>query len=221
MIYALLALTAIEIVLGIDNVIFIAILCSRLPKHLQEKARVIGLSLAMITRILLLLSVAWIMKLTNPVVLGLSGRDLILLGGGLFLIWKSVHEIHNKMEAVANPLTPAVAGFKSVIFQILIIDIVFSLDSVITAVGMVNHLPTMISAIVISMIVMLAFSGAIAKFIDKHPTFKILALSFLILIGVLLVAESFGKHFDRGYIYFAMAFSICVELVNMRVRPKK
>ncbi len=220
MIYALLALTAIEIVLGIDNVIFIAILCSRLPKHLQDKARVIGLTLAMFTRIILLFCIAWIMKLTEPVLFGLSGRDLILLGGGLFLIWKSVHEIHNKMEAISSTATPVVAGFGSVIFQILLIDIVFSLDSVITAVGMVNHMPTMISAIVISMVVMVIFSGSIAKFIDKHPTFKILALSFLILIGVLLVAESFGKHFDRGYIYFAMAFSICVELVNMKIRPK-
>lgn len=220
---ALLALTAIEIVLGIDNVVFIAILCGRLEKDLQEKARIIGLSLAMITRIILLFGITWVMLLTNPIVFGFSGRDLILLGGGLFLIWKATHEIHTKIESAseANLATKKVSSFFGVIVQILMIDIIFSLDSVITAVGMSHHLPTMVTAVIISVVVMLVFSGAISRFIEKHPTFKILALSFLILIGVLLVAEAFGKHFERGYIYFAMAFSIIVELINIRIRPSK
>lgn len=220
---ALIALTAIEIILGIDNVVFIAILCGKLEKNLQEKARIIGLSLAMITRIILLFAITWVMLLTTPILFGFSGRDLILLGGGLFLIWKATIEIHSKIES-ANELHLAdkkVSSFAGIIIQILMIDIIFSLDSVITAVGMSEHLPTMVTAVVISVIIMLAFSRIISNFIEKHPTFKVLALSFLILIGVLLVAEAFGKHFERGYIYFAMAFSIVVEIINMQIRAAK
>jgi predicted tellurium resistance membrane protein TerC len=222
---SLLTLTALEIVLGIDNVIFISILAGKLPREQQEKARKLGLALALITRIMLLCSLAWMMKLTTPLfsVLGhpVSGRDMILLIGGLFLIAKSTHEIHDKLEGEDGESSTRVApSFTAVIVQILLLDIVFSLDSVITAVGMAQLLSVMITAVILSVIVMLVFSGAISGFVDRHPTIKILALSFLILIGVTLVADGMGQHVPKGYIYFAMAFSLIVELINQRVRSK-
>lgn len=218
---ALLALTSLEIVLGIDNIVFIAILVARLDPTVQNKARLTGLALAMVTRILLLFAISWVMLLSTPIAFGLSGRSLILLFGGLFLIWKATHEIHAKIEGEeASEKTQKVyAKFSSVIIQILLIDIIFSLDSVITAVGMAQDVRIMVTSVIISVIVMMIFSGSITRFINRHPTFKVLALSFLILVGVLLVAEAFGKHLERGYVYFAMAFSIMVELVNIRIRP--
>ena len=225
---SLLTLTSLEIVLGIDNVIFISILASKLPIEQQAKARKLGLTLALVTRILLLMSITWLMGLTRPLFTlpiighGLSGRDLILLIGGLFLIGKSVVEIHDKLEGEdghANP-TRAVASFSAVIVQILLLDIVFSLDSVITAVGMANNLWVMVAAVVIALGVMLAFAGAISDFVNRHPTLKMLALSFLILIGVTLVGESLGQHIPKGYIYFSMAFAFLVEMLNLRLRPK-
>jgi predicted tellurium resistance membrane protein TerC len=223
---SLLTLTGLEIVLGIDNVIFISILSSKLPPAEQPKARQLGLSLALITRILLLCSLAWMAKLTNPLfaVLGheVSGRDLILLIGGLFLIVKSTMEIHEKLEGEESQANPSVRPkFAAIIAQILLLDIVFSLDSVITAIGMANQLWVMIAAVVISIGVMLKYAGAISDFVHHHPTLKMLALSFLLLIGVTLVAEGTHQHINKGYIYFAMAFSFGVELLNLRLRKAK
>jgi predicted tellurium resistance membrane protein TerC len=229
---SLFTLTAMETVLGIDNIIFIAILVGRLPKESQKKTRNLGISLALIIRVLLLFSISWIMTLTNPLFSILeqsfSGRDIILLLGGLFLVAKSTFEIHHKVEGdpqIHLHEAESVGHKKTVsprwmLFQILLLDIVFSLDSVITAVGMANHVPIMITAMILSMIIMLVSAGSISNFVDKHPTIKILALSFLILIGVMLIAESFGAHVSKGYIYFAMAFSLAVELINMRYRLK-
>lgn len=221
---SLATLAALEIVLGIDNVIFIAILAGRLPAAQQPRARTLGISMAVITRILLLLSISWVMGLTRPLfeVLGhaISGKQLILVGGGLFLIGKATFEIHHKLEGDDHVTTAAAAGatLAGVVAQIMLIDVVFSLDSVITAVGMAQHIEVMIAAVMMAAAVMLVFAGPISDFVAKHPTMKMLALSFLILIGVLLVAEAFDQHIDRGYIYFAMAFAIVVELLNMRVR---
>jgi predicted tellurium resistance membrane protein TerC len=226
---ALVTLTAMEIVLGIDNIIFIAILVARLPEEQQAKVRSIGISLALIIRILLLLSISWIMTLKEPLFsileYSFSGRDLILLGGGLFLIAKSTFEIHHKVEGDPEIHLPDAGKKKRVsaglmLFQILILDIVFSLDSVITAVGMANQVSIMVIAMVVSMIVMLLSAGKISGFVEKHPTIKILALSFLLLIGVMLVAEALGSHVSKGYIYFAMAFSLIVEMLNIRYRLK-
>jgi predicted tellurium resistance membrane protein TerC len=222
---ALLTLTVLEIVLGVDNIIFISILVGKLPKPRQSKARVLGLGLAMLTRITLLLSIVWVMKLTMPLFTAfsreISVRDIILITGGLFLLWKSTIEIHDSLEgAVGETTGKAVAGFGAVLAQIAILDIVFSLDSVITAVGLANDVAVMIIAIVVAVIVMMFSAGVIGAFVDKHPTIKMLALSFLVLIGVTLIAEGFGLHVPKGYIYFAMAFSVAVELLNMKVRKK-
>jgi predicted tellurium resistance membrane protein TerC len=224
---ALLTLVALEVVLGIDNVIFIAILAGRLPAAEQPKARRLGIGMAVISRILLLLSISWVMRLTEPLVTiagwPLSGKSLILLGGGLFLIAKSTYEIHDKLEG--DEESHAAAGGKGallgVVLQIMVVDIVFSLDSVITAVGMTQHIPVMIVAVMVAATIMLAFAGPISEFVHRHPTMKMLALSFLILIGVMLVAEAFGQHVDKGYIYFAMVFALAVELMNLRLRAKK
>jgi predicted tellurium resistance membrane protein TerC len=226
---AFLTLTSLEIVLGIDNIVFIAILTGRLPAASQAKARRIGLSLAMISRILLLLTISWIMRLQDDLFAilghGFSGHDLILLSGGLFLIAKATHEIHNKLEGPDHlpgdhPGKKRVS-FASVIGQIIVIDIVFSLDSVITAVGMARHVPVMIAAIVTAVGVMLIFAGSVSSFIERHPTMKMLALSFLLLIGVTLVVEGAGKHIEKGYIYFAMAFSLGVEILNIRSHKRR
>ena len=223
---AFITLTAMEIVLGIDNIIFLAILVGRLPKEQQKKARYIGLSLAMVSRILLLLSLAWLMKLTTPLfaILGneISGRDIVLIVGGLFLLFKSTMEIHTSLEGTEHEKKAGgSASFIGVVSQIAVIDIIFSLDSVITAVGMAQHVEVMVAAIVIAMIVMMLSAGAISDFIDKHPTIKMLALSFLILIGVALIADGFELHIPKGYIYFAMAFSVMVEMLNLRLRKKR
>jgi len=224
---SLVTLTAMEIVLGIDNVVFIAILVGRLPAARQPFARRLGLTLALVIRVGLLLTISWIMGLTAPFfsVLGhgFSGRDLILLGGGLFLIFKATWEIYDKLEA-DHPEAPAGKGRAQlawVLAQILVLDIVFSLDSVITAVGMANHVPVMVTAMVLAMLVMLASAAPIGGFVERHPSVKILALSFLLLIGVMLVAEGMGSHVEKGYIYVAMAFSLFVELLNLRYRKKK
>jgi len=223
---ALLTLTALEIVLGIDNVIFIAILAAKLPASQQDRARRIGIGAAVVTRILLLLSLSWLMSLTRPLfgLLGhaVTGKDLVLLAGGLFLIAKATIEIHDKLEGAdaGHGTAKAAASLVSVIAQIMVLDVVFSLDSVITAVGMARHLPVMILAIVAAAAVMLLASGSVSRFVERHPTMKVLALSFLILIGVTLVAESLGRHVEKGYIYFAMAFAFLVELLNTRVRGK-
>jgi predicted tellurium resistance membrane protein TerC len=222
---ALFTLTVLEIVLGIDNIIFISILSGKLPKEQQNKARLTGLSLAMITRILLLFSIVWIMKLTLPLFAvfskEISGRDLILIGGGLFLIAKSTFEIHDKLEGEEGHRTAKAAkSFGNVIVQILLLDIVFSLDSVITAVGMANNIVIMILAVVIAVGVMMVSSKGISDFVEKHPTVKMLALSFLLLIGVSLIAEGLGQHIPKGYIYFAMAFSVFVEMLNLRMKSK-
>lgn len=266
-------LTAMEIVLGIDNIVFIAILVGKLPADQQAKARTLGLIGALFTRILLLLSISWVMKLTDPVfrltdlgiprswvttetglekavdtgvpasepslsqvtapaeraqsaeshgdMNGVSWKDIILLVGGAFLIWHSVKEIHDKIEGhteIASS-SPTRVSFQSVLFKIALFDIIFSLDSVITAVGMAQHIPVMIASVIAAMMVMIVFAGRVSSFVEKHPTIKVLALSFLILIGVLLVAEGFGTKMNKGYIYFAMAFSLVVEVINMRVRP--
>lgn len=227
---ALATLTALEIVLGVDNIIFISILCGRLPEHQRAKARNIGLMFAMLTRIGLLFTLTWLMSLTAPLFAvfahELSGRDLILIGGGLFLLWKSVHEIHNSLEGPAeahdgNAAVAATATFGAVIAQIAVIDIVFSLDSVITAVGMVDELSVMVVAIVIAVGVMLFAAGPIGAFVDRHPTIKMLALSFLILVGVALIGEGWEMHIPKGYIYFAMAFAVVVEMLNLRMRAKR
>jgi predicted tellurium resistance membrane protein TerC len=224
---ALVTLTALEIVLGIDNIIFIAILAGRLPENRQKKARTMGLALAMLTRILLLFSLTLIMRLTAPLftVFGqqLSGRDLILLAGGLFLLGKSTLEIHANLEGAesrAAGAEAAVLSFSGVIVQIMLLDIVFSLDSVITAIGLVDRLPIMVAAIVIAVLFMMFAAGPVSRFIEDHPTVKILALSFLLLIGVALTAEAFDLHIPKGYIYFAMAFSVFVEMLNLKVRRK-
>ncbi len=221
---ALVTLTTLEIVLGIDNIVFIAILTGRLPEAERPRARSIGLSVAMGTRILLLLGIGWVARLTTPLFTlldhGVSGRDLILLIGGLFLLGKATHEIHEKMEGPKGHISGQnlAASFSGVIAQIAVIDMVFSLDSVITAVGMAKHLYVMIAAVVIAVAVMMVFSGRISDFIEHHPTLKVLALSFLLMIGVMLVMEGLGKHVEKGYVYFAMAFSLGVEIVNIRVK---
>ena len=220
---AFVTLCVLEIVLGIDNVIFISILAGKLPPEQQPRARFIGLSLAMITRVLLLMSIAWMARLTYPLFSifqhEVSGRDLILIAGGLFLVWKSTHEIDHKLEGAEEAgTTRAVVSFNAVITQIILLDIVFSLDSVITAVGMVNNIPIMIGAVIVAVIFMMAFAGPISGFVDRHPTIKMLALSFLLLIGVTLIADGFGQHIAKGYIYFAMGFSVFVEVLNIRVR---
>ena len=218
-------LTVLEIVLGIDNIIFISILAGKLPPGQQGKARLIGLGLAMVMRIALLFSLSWIIRLTAPLfeVLGeeISGRDLVLLLGGLFLIAKAVHEIHERLEGDEGPRSVKVApSLRSVLIQIMLLDIVFSLDSVITAVGMVDQLGVMVAAVVVAVAFMMVFAGPVSGFVERHPTVKMLALSFLILIGVSLVAESFDEHIPKGYIYFAMAFSVMVEFLNLRSRKR-
>ena len=224
---ALASLTALEIVLGIDNIIFISILVGRLPPGQRQRARVIGLGLAMVMRIGLLLSLAWMMRLTEPLFsafgIDVTGRALILVGGGLFLLAKSVIEIHNSLEGTDDAAhgAPEHAGFLATLLQIAVIDIVFSLDSVITAVGMVSQVEVMVLAIVIAVGVMMFAAKPIGDFVDAHPTIKMLALSFLILIGVALVGEGFGMHIPKGYIYFAMAFSVVVEMLNLRLRRKR
>ncbi len=234
---SLITLTVLEIVLGIDNIIFISILSGKLPENQQKKGRQLGLALAMITRVLLLLSLNWVMSLTstlfNPAEwigitnvelyekMAISGRDLILISGGLFLIYKSTSEIHEKLEGEEHQqATAKVHSFSGVIFQILILDVVFSLDSVITAVGMADQILVMIAAVVIAVIVMMFSAGGISGFVNKHPTVKMLALSFLLLIGVSLLAEGFEQHIPKGYIYFAMAFSVLVEMLNLKMRAK-
>jgi predicted tellurium resistance membrane protein TerC len=236
---SLLTLSSLEIVLGIDNIVFIAILVAKLPPEDQPKARTIGLGLAMVMRILLLLAIGWVMRLTDtlftlPIFEGeaaaISGKDLILLVGGLFLVGKATYEIHDKLEGPeAEPHGPAGASstggtgkvgaaFTGIIIQILLLDLVFSLDSVITAVGMARDIRIMIAAVIIAVVVMLVFAGRISDFVHRHPTIKMLALSFLILIGVMLVADAFGKHIPKGYIYFSMAFALGVEMLNLRLR---
>jgi predicted tellurium resistance membrane protein TerC len=223
---ALATLTALEIVLGIDNIIFISILVGKLPEHQRQFARTVGLSLAMLTRIMLLFSLAWIMRLTEPLVTILSyditGRDIILIGGGLFLIVKAVLEIHNSLEGeIEEEKDIKVNGLMMVLVQIAILDIVFSLDSVITAVGLVSQVPIMTAAIIIAVGVMMFAAKPIGDFVDSHPTIKILALSFLVVVGFTLTIEGFGVHVPKGYIYFAMAFSLGVEMVNIRMRKSR
>lgn len=225
-IVALITLTSLEIVLGIDNIIFISILVGRLPEDKQRKGRIMGLSVALITRILLLFSITLLMKLTKPIVSiferDISGRDLILIAGGLFLLAKSTLEIHNKLEGKEEEKENKMfSSFSMIIFQIAIIDIVFSLDSVITAIGMANKLWIMILAVIIAVFFMMGFSGYISDFVEKHPTIKILALSFLILVGFALVGDGLKFHIPRGYIYFAMGFSVFVEMINLRIRGKE
>ncbi len=232
---SLLTLTLLEIVLGIDNIIFISILSGKLPANQQKKGRQVGLGLAMITRVMLLLSLTWVMTLTSPLFsigpwlgitdsewlhkLEISGRDLILIIGGLFLIYKSTHEIHDKLESEdEKEIKGKVYSFSGVIVQILLLDIVFSLDSVITAVGMADHVEIMIAAVVIAVIIMMFSAGGISNFVNNHPTVKMLALSFLLLIGVSLLAEGFEQHIPKGYIYFAMAFSVLVEMLNLKMK---
>jgi predicted tellurium resistance membrane protein TerC len=221
-----LTLTVLEIVLGIDNVVFISILAGKLPPADREKARRTGLALAMITRILLLLSLSWIIRLTAPLFTvvhqEISGRDLVLIVGGLFLLFKSTHEIHASLEGEPGEKSKRVApSFASVIVQILLLDIVFSLDSVITAVGMVDELAVMIAAVIVAVGFMLGFSGSISRFVHDHPTVKMLALSFLMLIGFTLIGEGFDQHIPKGYVYFAMGFSVVVEMLNLRARKKR
>ena len=225
---ALLTLTALELVLGIDNIVFISILVDKLPAAQQRKARLIGLFLAMFMRVGLLLVLSWIIGLTAPLFSvmqqEISGRDLILIGGGLFLIWKSTAEIHQSLEGEEGHTAAAVkASFAAVIVQVIIVDMVFSLDSIITAVGMVDELAVMIAAVIISVAMMMLFAGAIGRFVSNHPTIKMLALSFLVVVGVVLIAEGFDQHVPKGYVYFAMAFSVGVEMLNitMRRRSKK
>lgn len=222
---ALATLTALEIVLGIDNIIFISVLVGNLPENQRQRGRIIGLTLAMVMRLLLLFLLTWIIGLTEPLIsvftVDLSGRDLILIFGGLFLLAKSTHEIHNSLEIPAEEKkTKGVSTFTSVIVQIALVDMVFSLDSVITAVGLVKEIPVMVTAIVISVAVMMVAAKPIGEFVDNHPTIKILALSFLILVGVTLFTEGLGFHIPKGYIYFAMAFSVAVEMINMKLRSR-
>ena len=223
---ALLTLTALEIVLGIDNIVFISILTNKLPKNQQERGRITGLGAAMIMRIILLFFASWIVGLTDPLfeIAGreFSGKDLIMLAGGLFLIGKATMELHDRLEGEEHHTeATAVSSFGAVIGQIMLLDIVFSIDSVITAVGMTEHLPVMIAAVVISIIVMIASANSIAGFVEQHPTVKVLALSFLIMIGFTLVAEGFEVHIPKGYVYFAMAFSVMVEVINLQIRKKE
>ena len=224
---ALLTLTSLEVVLGIDNVIFISILAGKLPAEQQPRARQLGLVLALVTRILLLLSVSWIISLEANLLpeawpIDLSGHDLILLGGGLFLIAKSTHEIHERLEGeTGHSSARASASFTGVIIQIMLLDVVFSLDSVITAVGMADQIWVMIAAVVIAVVIMLVFAGRISDFVNKHPTVKMLALSFLLLIGTTLIIEALHLHIPKGYVYFAMGFSVFVELLNIRARRSK
>jgi predicted tellurium resistance membrane protein TerC len=220
---ALLTLTVLEVVLGVDNIIFISILAGKLPRDQQDKARFVGLALAMFMRIALLASIAWIARLTAPLftVIGqeISGRDLILLGGGLFLLGKATYEIHDKLEGEEGHAEARVAAsFASVIIQVLLLDLVFSLDSVITAIGMADELAIMIAAVVIAVGVMMVASGPLSRFVDRHPTVKMLALSFLLLIGMSLVAEGLDQHIPKGYVYFAMGFSVLVEMLNLRAK---
>jgi predicted tellurium resistance membrane protein TerC len=225
---ALLTLTALEIVLGVDNIIFLSIIVSKLPKHQQDSARILGLAGAMITRILLLFSLTWLARLTTPLftVMGyeISGRDLVLILGGLFLFWKATTEIGEQMEMPTHDedsiKIKAVTSYAAAIVQIMLIDIVFSLDSVITAVGMTNNLPVMVTAIVIAVLTMMVASAPLSRFVNEHPTIKVLALAFLLLVGMALVGEGLDFHIPKGYIYFAMAFSVGVEIVNLRVRAK-
>lgn len=223
---ALLTLSALEIVLGIDNIIFISILAGRLPEARRARARTVGLALAMLTRIGLLASLAWLAHLTVSLfaVLGhdFTARDLILIGGGVFLLAKATFEIHHNLEGEGERRAKAVvASFAGVISQIIVLDIIFSLDSVITAIGMSDHLPVMIAAIVIAVAVMMLSAGPISAFVEHHPTIKMLALSFLLLVGFALVVEGFGRHIPKGYIYFAMGFSVGVEMLNLRVRSRQ
>ncbi|HEY1023166.1 MAG TPA: TerC family protein [Flavisolibacter sp.] len=232
---ALVTLTVLEIILGVDNIIFISIVSNKLPAEQQPRARLIGLLLAMVFRIALLLAITWIIKLTNPIFtvpfiedegqpLGISWKDLILIAGGIFLVFKSTLEIHHKLEKV-KPVDQQVkvvpAAFSAVILQIVLVDAVFSFDSILTAIGLVDQVWVMITAGVISMTIMILFAGAISRFINKHPTLQILALAFLIMIGVMLVAEGFHQHFNKAYIYTAIAFSLIVELINMRLRKNR
>lgn len=236
---SLLTLTVLEIVLGIDNIVFISIISGKLPQHQQKKARRVGLALAMITRVLLLLSISWVMTLTSPFFsigewfgmeegalfekLKISGRDIILIVGGLFLIYKSTTEIHDKVEGHEGGVvkTPKIISFSRVIIEIILLDVVFSLDSVITAVGMADHIEIMIAAVVIAVLIMLVSAESISNFVNHHPTVKMLALSFLLLIGISLIAEGLDQHIPKGYIYFAMAFSVFVEVLNLRVAKKQ
>ena len=222
---ALLTLTVLEIVLGIDNIVFISVLAGKLPKAERGSARRVGLFLAMFVRVALLLSITWVMRLTTPLFVVLqteiSGRDLILIVGGLFLLAKSTHEIHDKLEGEEGAgSTRTAASFASVIVQILVLDVVFSLDSVITAVGMANDIAVMVAAVVMAVGVMLFSAGAISEFVERHPTVKMLALSFLLLIGFSLIAEGLDQHIPKGYIYFAMGFSVFVEMINLRVHAR-
>jgi predicted tellurium resistance membrane protein TerC len=222
---AFLTLVVLELVLGVDNVIFISILAGKLPQEQQKRARTTGIMMAVITRILLLLSLRWIIGLTAPLFevadFDISGRDLVLFAGGLFLLWKSVHEIHQKLEGEEGQATAKVRGaFWSVIVQIMLLDIVFSLDSVITAVGMVDEIAIMIAAVVIAAVVMVFTSTPLGNFVERHPTIKMLALSFLLLIGFTLIVEGLHRHIPKGYIYFAMGFSVFVEMLNLRLRGK-
>jgi predicted tellurium resistance membrane protein TerC len=222
----LLTLTVLELVLGIDNIVFISILAGKLPGHKQKKARTIGLSLAMLMRILLLLSITWVISLTRPLFaiarFEVTGRAIILIVGGLFLLVKSTHEIHDQMEGEGeHRQTRAVASMLAVLVQIALLDLVFSIDSVITAVGMVDEIAVMIIAVILAIIVMMIFAGPVGGFVGRHPTIKMLALSFLLLIGVNLIAEGLGFHIPKGYTYFAMAFALFVEMLNLRMRSRK
>lgn len=222
---AFITLTALELVLGIDNIIFISILVDRLPERRRELGRRLGLFMAMFMRIALLSVLAWLIGLTAPLfsVLSheISGRDLILIGGGLFLLWKSTKEIHHLLEGEGERVTREIrTGFAAVIIQIMLVDLVFSLDSIITAVGMVNQLAVMIAAVIASVALMMVFATPIGRFVSAHPTIKMLALSFLVVVGVVLVADGFGHHVPKGYIYFAMAFSVFVEMLNLRLRKR-
>ena len=223
---SLATLTALEVVLGIDNLVFLSIMTGKLPRERQPFARRLGLGLALVMRVLLLLAMSWLITLqTNLFTIfgqGFSGRDLILIGGGLFLVGKATHEIFDKMEVDhTQPRRPIQVSFAAVVTQIVLLDLVFSIDSVITAVGMARALSVMVAAVVIAMVVMLIFAGPISAFVERHPSMKILALSFLILIGVVLIADGMGQHIPRGYVYFAMAFSLGVELLNLRLRSRR
>jgi predicted tellurium resistance membrane protein TerC len=220
---ALVTLTSLEIVLGIDNIVFISILAGKLPREQRARARTVGLAAAMLSRIALLFSLTWVMRLTAPLfeVIGreISGRDLILIGGGLFLLAKSTHEIHTRVEGDGDEMAGrAVSSFAGVIFQIFLLDVVFSLDSVITAIGMVEQVGVMVAAVVVAVVFMMAFAGYVSDFVHRHPTVKMLALAFLLMIGLSLVAEGLGQHIPKGYIYFSMAFSVFVEMLNLRAR---
>jgi predicted tellurium resistance membrane protein TerC len=222
---ALITLVSLELVLGVDNVIFISILAGKLPKDQQARARSVGISAAVITRVLLLLSLSWVIGLTEPLFtvaeFHISGRDIILIGGGLFLLWKATHEIHQKLEGVEGSRSAKVKGsFTSVIIQIMLLDIIFSLDSVITAVGMVNELLIMVIAVIAAAGVMIFLAGPLSAFVEEHPTIKMLALSFLLMIGFTLIVEGLHQHIPKGYVYFAMGFSVFVEVLNLRVRAK-